>query len=426
MTFKDTFCPSPWFHMRINNSGHYKYCRWADNKNNNSSLNIQNQTPLDFFQKGMVHIREAMLSGEKLSDCAECHQMEAHGKVSGRQKQLLKTGVRLDDFTNTMLSSPWINEFKNIITQQTPQDWQIDLGNYCNSACIFCEPASSSRLASEFKQIGIINQVPNASWCEDSIKFNSFLNALRASKQIKYMHFIGGETLITPAFKRILETLVEEGLHQTITIGFTTNLTVWDQEIADLLAKFEQVNLGMSIECIHPLNDYIRYGSDIDNVVEIMNQWVTLARESKWLVQLRITPTIFTIWHLTTIYEYAYQYNIAVESCNFLNDPAFMRPSVLPVAMRPQVIARLSAWLNTQNIAETEQIINTRHPDVAQQQIIQDARSYIDYLQNEPDESFRLPALVDYITLLENSRKNSILRYLPEYEELLRSAGYQG
>jgi len=424
MTFKDSFCPSPWFHMRINNSGHYEYCRWATKQDRNNLPDIQEQTPLHFFQQGMSSIRQSLLNGELLDTCRECHQMEARGKVSGRQRQLLKTGIRLDDFTNTMLSSPWLEEFKKTETTLTPQDWQIDLGNFCNSACIFCEPNSSSRLANEFKRIGIINEVPQASWCENPIKFNFFLDSLRESKTTKYLHFIGGETLITPAFKRILETLVEENLHKKITVGFTTNLTVWDQTVVDLLTQFEQVNLGLSVECIHPLNDYVRYGSNIDQTLEIMEQWLDVAKNSNWLVQLRTTPTIFTMWHLATVYEYAYQRNISVESCNFLNDPAFMRPSVLPMSVRSQVIARLSDWINRYEHTPTEQIINTRHPAFAQQQIIQDACSYVDYLQNQPDESERLPDLVNYIKLLESSRNNSILRYLPEYEELLRSAGY--
>jgi len=424
MTFKDSFCPSPWFHMRINNSGHYEYCRWATKQDRTSLPNIQQQTPLNFFQSGMAPVREAMLSGKPLSGCAECYQMEQHSKVSGRQRQLLKTGVRLEDFTNGMLSSPWINEFKNTVTEQTPQDWQIDLGNYCNSACIFCDPGSSSRLASEFKRIGIIDQTPAASWCDDPVLLDNFIDALRASNQIKYLHFIGGETLITPAFKRILETLVEENLHQTITIGFTTNLTLWDQPIVDLLTQFEQVNLGMSVECIHPLNDYVRYGGEIDNTLKLLDQWIAVADQNNWLAQLRITPTVFTIWHLDTVYKYAYQRNIAVESCNFLNEPNFMRPSVLPMAMRLQVIDRLSAWIDQHNTVLTEQIINTRHPAMARQQIVQDAGSYIHYLKNQPDESSKIPALVDYIKLLESSRNNSILQYLPEYEELLRSAGY--
>lgn len=424
MTFKDRFCPSPWFHMRINNSGHYEYCRWATKQDRNNLTGIHQQAPLDFFQSGMAPVREAMLSGEGLAGCTECYQMEQHGKVSGRQKQLLKTGVLLDDFTNTMLSSPWIDEFKNTVTEQTPQDWQIDLGNFCNSSCIFCEPASSSRLATEFKHIGLISSVPQASWCENPIKFDAFLIALRKCKTIKYLHFIGGETLITPAFKRILEALVEENLHQTMTIGFTTNLTVWDQSTVDLLAKFEQVNLGMSIECIHPLNDYVRYGSSIDQAVKIMEQWLATAGQQNWLVQLRITPTVFTLWHLKSIYEYAHKNKIAVESCNFLTNPSFLRPSVLPMSMREEVIEQLQTWVDQYTVTGVSKIINIRNPAFAEQQIIEDATSYINYLKNQPDESYQLPGLVDYIKLLESNRGNCILDYLPEYEDILRSAGY--
>lgn len=423
MTFKDTFCPSPWIHMRINNSGHYEYCRWAVKSNRNSEPSVQQETPLNYFRNGMAPIRQALLDGEALPGCSECYLQEQHSKVSGRQKQLLKVGVQTDDFANTMLSSPWINEFKNTVTEQTPQDWQIDLGNYCNSSCIFCTPDSSSRLASEYKRIGLIKEIPRANWCEDPALLESFINDLSRAN-IKYLHFIGGETLITPAFKKILSALVDKNLHTAITIGFTTNLTVWDEEITNLLGNFEQINLGMSIECIHRLNDYVRYGSNIDKAVDIMEKWIAVAREKNWLIQLRITPTVFSIWHLDTVYEYAYQNNLAVESCNFLNDPDFMRPSLLPDNMRQVVIDKLSSWVAHTNQISTSQVVNIRNPGFARQQTVEDARSYINYLKNQPNESQKLPALVDYIKLLELSRNNTILDYLPEYEELLRSAGY--
>jgi predicted alpha-1,2-mannosidase len=89
--------------------------------------------------------------------------MEQHDKISGRQKQLLKTGIRLEQFEKTLASSPWVAEFaQGGTTSQVPQDWQIDLGNYCNSACIFCTPRWSSRLATEFKKIGIIEKIYNS------------------------------------------------------------------------------------------------------------------------------------------------------------------------------------------------------------------------------------------------------------------------
>jgi hypothetical protein len=428
MTFKNTFCPSPWLHMRINNSGQYEYCRWSS-KGKYQESGIAEESPLQYFQHGMAPIRQSILNGETLPGCAECYQVDSHGKVSGRQRQLLKIGSRLDDFTNTLKSSPWVGEFKRSqeltgYTKQTPQDWQIDLGNYCNSACVFCTPESSSRLATEFKRIGLIDNIPNANWCENNKYLDTFLDSLKQCTTLKYLHFIGGETIITPAFKKILETLIKENLHKTVAIGFTTNLTTWNQDVIDLLGQFETVHLGMSIECIHPLNDYVRYGSNINQTMEILEQWLSVAGKYNWYKQIRITPTVFTVWHLNTIYDYAYKNSIAVESCNFLNRPEFMRPSVLNKEMRDQVITRINDWINQQDYVAKDKVINTRNPNNAKQQTIEDAQSYINYLENQPSESFRLPALVEYIKLLETSRNNNILDYLPEYEELLRSSGY--
>jgi hypothetical protein len=370
-----------------------------------------------------------MLKGEELPGCVECRTMEQHGKISGRQRQLLKIGATVEDFSKSMLTSTWINTFKHSLendgdTDQLPQDWQIDLGNFCNSACLFCDPHSSSRLAAEFKKIGFINQLPPNAWCDDPTSLDSFLETLEKTPRIAYLHFIGGETLITPAFRIILEKLIQNGLASRITIGFTTNLTTWDQDIVNLLRQFQQVNLGMSVECLHLLNDYVRYGSKIDVVRRLMSQWISIARENQWLIQLRITPTILSIWHLDTVYRFASDHGIAVESCNFLNDPAFMRPSVLPRSWRTRVIAKLQSWIDTQTQDSGSSVINTRNPDFAHQQVIEDAKSYVAYLDQQPDESDRLPALVSYLQTMENSRKNSVLDYLPEYEELLRSAGY--
>ena len=429
MSLKDSFCPSPWFHTRINNSGNYEYCRWAVKHDRQSLPSIRSHSPVYWFQYGMSEIRQQMLNGEKPSGCSECYQVEQHGKVSGRQRQLLKIGVTQQDFDKTMLSSPWIQEFKNSrdrdgATDQLPQDWQIDLGNFCNSACLFCEPHSSSRLASEFKRIGFIKQLPPEAWVDDPASVDMFIATLERTPRLAYLHFIGGETLITPAFRKILQALVDNNLCQQVSIGFTTNLTTWDSDIVKLLSEFKEVNLGMSVECLHPVNDYARYGSNLATVERMMKRWIDVARQQGWLMQIRITPTILTVLHLDTIYEFAMQQGIAVESCNFLNDPAFMRPTVLPREHRRTVIDRLQTWIKKQNTVSMTPVINTRDPNQAAVQALQDAVSYVKYLETEPDESHRLPDLISYLKTMELSRRNCVLDYLPEYEELFRSAGY--
>jgi len=408
--------------MRINNSGHYEYCRWADKTLRNAGPNISDTTPAEFFNQSLIPIRQQFLNGERPTGCAECYQMEAHNKISGRQKQLLKIGVQLSEFDKMLASSPWMPEFVNH-TPQMPQDWQIDLGNYCNSACVFCHPSFSSRLATEWKHLGFIDKTPPANWCDDPVYLQIFIDTLIKSPHIQYLHFIGGETLITPAFKKILQALIDAGLNKTATIGLTTNLISWDDHTISLLTQFVGVNLGVSIEAFDSVNEYVRWPAKQQQVNSILSQWVALSQQHNWLMQIRTTPTILTIHKLLTVYDYAWQHGIPVESCNFLAEPSYLRLAVLPQEYRQPIIDQMQAWID-QRSDNAETVVNVRHPDFVYAQIVQDLQSYVNYLKTETDQSDQLPILMQFLKRLEHNRKNNILDHVPQYEELFRSAGY--
>jgi sulfatase maturation enzyme AslB (radical SAM superfamily) len=432
MSLEKTFCSSPWLHMRITNSGTYESCRWMTKDGGtrvNFDCNIRNMSPLTYFQTHMSQLRTELLQGGSPEICNNCHAMEKHNKASGRQRQLLKVGVQTEYFEKSLAGSPLRPDFDHSNsnhghTTRTVTDWQIDLGNYCNGACVFCHPENSSSLATEFKKLGLIDQLPPPSWCDQPELFDRFVSDLTQSPNLRYLHFLGGETVITPGFKKILSALVDAGLAQNISIGFTTNLTVWSESINELLKQFHQVNLGMSIETLSAVNDYVRYPSQQHRTKEILDRWVELAQQQNWLMQLRITPTCLTIHDLITVYDYAWHNNISVESCNFIDQPEFFRIGVLPEHYRTQISYKIKKWINQHQVEDNPQIINTRDPNVAQVQIVQDAVSYLNYLESVPDESYRLSDLVTYLKQLESNRGNSILTYLPQYEDLFRSAGY--
>jgi len=432
MSFKKTFCPSPWFHIRINNGGNYEFCRWgklSDESRVNFIHNIKNQSPVDYFQNTLAPLRQQMLNGQPIAECADCHTMEKHGKVSGRQRQLLKVGVMEPYFEKSLASSPMVSDFaysdlNEGKTTRNVTDWQIDLGNYCNGACVFCTPRNSSRLAQDYKALGLIDELPPSSWCDNPVLLQKFINDLISSKNLAYLHFIGGETVITPGFKTILTALVNSGQSKDITVGFTTNLLVWSEPIINLLTQFKQVNLGLSIETLTPVNDYVRWPCEYNQTRIVLDRWVSEAKQRNWLTQLRITPTCLTIKDLHTVYDYAWEHGTAVESCNFLHQPEFLRINVLPKNILTQAKQNLSHWIDQHQIEINEQIINTRDPNMYQAQLLQDAQSYLAFIDSTEDESFRLPELIKYLKLLESKRNNSVLDYLPEYETLFRSAGY--
>lgn len=417
---KDNFCPSPWLHMRLTNSGKYDYCRWAADS---TTHNIQTTPVVEYFQQTIQPIRDLFLAGDSPAGCHTCKQMEQHGKVSGRQKQLLKIGVRLDNFEKTLASSPWVTTLAQSDCKQLPQDWQIDLGNFCNSACVFCSPESSSKIASEWKKIGFIDTLPPSNWSDDPMLVEQFVNVLKQSPHIQYLHFIGGETIITPAFKTILQALIDAGLNQTATIGFTTNLSVWRDDVIELLKQFHGVNLGMSVESFSIVNDYVRWPVCLPTVFDNIERWQEVAKQHNWLLQFRTTPTLLTVHKLLPIYDYALDHNIIVESCNFLYKPEILKPSVLPTKYRQEIINNMQAWID-QHQTNADTVVNIRNPSTVKSQLVQDLSSYVTYLKSEPDESNRLPELVTWLKRIEANRGNSVLTYLPEYEELFRTAGY--
>lgn len=411
--------------MRISNSGEMRYCRWADYAHSAPVAQVSQTSPLTYFQQLMAPLRQQLATGESPAGCQGCLAAEPAGKISGRKRQLLKTGIVVGEFDKTAASSPWITEFVKCETTGTVdlevQDWQIDLGNYCNSNCVFCSPAESSRLAAEFKRIGFIKDIPPANWSDDPSTVNTVMAAIVSSKP-RFIHFVGGETTITPAFKKILQALLTAGCKDT-AISFTTNLTVWPRDIVELLTQFQEVNLGMSVETFESVNDYVRWPSNVNDVRRTLDQWVNIGQQHGWLMTLRITPTCLTVHGLTDVYQYAVDHSLNVESVNFLQRPEFLRPGVLPKSVTDDIANQLESWIGSFAVS-TNEIVNVRSPDLQTQAALQDAQSYVEYLRTASDESHRWPDLIRYLQQLETSRHNCILDYLPQYESLFRTAGY--
>ena len=265
----------------------------------------------------------------------------------------------------------------------------------------------------------------NISWCSNDVQFDEFINTIISSSSLAYLHFIGGETLITPAFKKILITLIEHDLTD-VTIGFTTNLMVWDDSINALLMKFDNVNLGLSIETLSAVNDYARYPSKIENAKMILDKWVKFGKEHGWLMQIRITPTWITVEDIDSVFEYAYHSLIGVESCNYIHEPSYMRMDVLPSEFKNQAADRLEKWIKSKEKPNsTDNTVNIRNPSTVRSNIIRDAISYLSYLRRTPHDPLLIPKMIDFITTIETNRGNSILDYKPHYEKFLRPAGYR-
>lgn len=436
---KDTFCSSPWFHLRIDPAGRYLPCRWSSHQDT-TGYTVANTSVLGFMNSDIMQgIRAKILNGDALSMCSACYYEDGNNKVSGRQRQLLKSAVDVKNFDKTFCGSPHWPIFEQTYanawsSKLQPVDLQIDLGNTCNSSCIMCSPTYSSKLSSEYNQLSKIE--PNIftiqenfkNWADDPVLLDKFVSELALIPNIKYIHFLGGETLYLKSFYTICNRLIELGLAKDISIGTTTNCTVYTPELEHIVNNFKHVHLGLSVESIHAVNDYIRYPSSIEQVSSNITKFLALRKDHNIQLSLRITPNIFSIYHIDTIFELMLDQQIIAESCNILHEPSCLRIEILPKELINQCLAKINQVIQKYQLIEDSQtIINRRREDLVNPVIAQVIFEYQHLLENlvaPTNVELDRYNLVKYIRAFEQVHKNTILDYLPEYEEFLRSYGY--
>jgi Iron-sulfur cluster-binding domain len=443
---KNSFCSSPWFHIGINPEGVYLPCRWSRDIRTASILkeslthNMRDMSLIDFMNSDqMKALRLEFLNGVSPKMCRTCVYEDSHSKVSGRQRQLLKSGITIGNFDKTFCASPhydWFEHSQNNEghTNTMPVDLQIELGNTCNSGCIMCFPIYSSKLASDYKKLHLVeptlfpSYAPFKNWADDPTLVDKFISDLEQIPNIRYIHFLGGETLYLKSFYAICERLIQSGLSKNISMGTTTNCTIYTPELEYIIRNFKHVHLGLSIESFHPINDYIRHPSQIDSVTENIHKFLALREETGMHLALRISPSVLSIFYLDTVFKFMIEHSITAESCDILTEPSCLRMELIPDNIREICLSKINAVIDDYNLERsTSTIVNRRNDSVLNDVISELVYEYRDFLlhyHRPPNVEADRNNLVKFLKSFESIRGNNILDYLPEYEKFLRLYGY--
>jgi len=435
--FEKTFCSSPWFHLRLTYDGSYESCRWATNPDRTSKF--QTQTLMQYYNSDqMQNLRQQLLSGESPAHCKTCYYEESFGKLNGRVRQLTKSAIDVGNFDLTARSSPHYESFKysldhDGLADMAPVDLQIELGNTCNSACIMCIPEASSRLEADYHKLNKINPtlflkpVSYKSWSQDPKLVDRLVQELIAIPNLRYIHFLGGETLYDESFYKICEQLIQNDVSKNIIVGTTTNGTIYNDRIQRFIENFKQFHLGISMESVTELNDYIRWPGKIDKILHTTSKFLQLRDNNPGLyISLRITPNVFSVSEIDKLFVYMLENQVIAESCNILYSPAHLRMELIPEDIRSEVKHKLKTLIDYYELSK-ESVVNIRRTDQINQvtaNVILDYYQFIcDYVVPTDAEQSRLD-LVDFLKAFETIRNNSILDYAPRYQEFLRHYGY--
>jgi hypothetical protein len=339
MPNQQIFCNTPWYELHIYWDGGFGICCQESHRlyQDSSQYNIANMSIMQWFNSEPVRkFRTDILGATKLSECRRCYVEEQHGGNSRRLKSNLKSVIfTRQAFDQSFKQSPGYPVFStNDKTQGTtttyPIDLHIDLGNYCNLACKMCSAQASSTIASQEVKWGIDNskQYLGTDWTKDPKVWQSFKDQLLQIPDLKNIHFMGGETLLTNRFEDLVDWLIDHGRFE-ICFSFVTNGTVFKPDLIEKLKRFQRVGIEISIESIDEHNAYQRQGTDTSVVLNHIKQYQTHCNNTSITVALRPAPSALTIGYYVGLLQFALDNQLVVKS-NLCYEPRFLSAEILP------------------------------------------------------------------------------------------------
>ena len=262
------------------------------------TLDEINELGVDVFEKYPLHLdnKNKMLFDNKIPD--SCNFCKLNNEHSIRHSW----NTWSDDF---------INENRpQLLKQDLTNYFEIDMGDKCDLACVYCGPQSSTTWQ---KELGWPSQRENSEkiqWRE------TMMNLLeqRLTQGIETLggitiNFLGGEPTLIPDTYKILDKLLpilKQYKHKP-NILFTTNLntksTLMDRFVNTMESTKEYVNwsVGVSIEDVNERAELVRYGLDFNRFTKNL---VRIAPHCK--VYFTCTQNFLSMPYFGDIVEYMF------------------------------------------------------------------------------------------------------------------------
>lgn len=374
MPNSNIFCNAPWYELHIYWDGSMGFCCQESHKmypaEQDSVYNIKNITIREWFDSEPMRLaRMGMFGDKKNSFCSRCYAEESVSDTSRRHRSNQKSVI----FTRTAFNksydqSPGYSKFE--LTRKSlgaydgmPVDLHIDLGNYCNLACKMCDPQASSKIAVQYVKWGIesARQYIGTDWTQDQLVWERTLEEISQIKNLKNIHFMGGETLLTKRFEDFVDFMLAKG-RTDLNFSFVTNGTVFNEILIKKLLQFDRVGIEVSIETVTQHNCYQRQGTDTDIVLKNIKKYQQYCDDSRTTITVRPAVSLLTIGYYYTLLEYCLQQKLIVKSLVCYN-PKYYNPAVLPAEIKLQYIKKYQKFLDDHNLADVDCSIDYNESD---------------------------------------------------------------
>ena len=366
MPKQNIFCNTPWYEIQIYWDGSLGICcQEAHKLYDGNSYNIATTTIAEWFNSEPVqHFRQGVLGNQPVSACSRCYREEQSGGYSRRLRSNQKSVIFRQAFDHSFEQSPGRRHFDpSGITDTHPIDIHVDLGNYCNLGCKMCNPRASSTIASQQVKWGIESsrQYLGSDWTRNDQVWASFLQQLLEIPQLNNIHFMGGETLLTPRFEDLVDHLIAHD-RTSVCLSFVTNGTTFRPNLMHKLKQFRRVGIEVSIETVDAHNAYQRQGTDQDLVMDNLDRYQDIANGTNITLTVRPAVSALTIGYFPGLLEYCLDRKIIVKSL-LVNNPRFLDAVILPDTVKQLYLQRYQKLIDRLNSIQVPQDYNTSDPN---------------------------------------------------------------
>ena len=266
------FCPLPWIHQFIQADGIKMCC---------SSKTKLDLTPIEFSKSSHIsEVKKSISQGTVPHDCELCVKLESQNYPSTRTLALQDWDYTIDTVPDKIL--------------------YLDLrhSNLCNFSCRSCEPDFSSEIAREIQENLKLSMyhTPTNIHLENHKSQQDIKDLLPSLQRI---NFTGGEPLLIKENINVLEGLIRAG-NTDCEILITTNASVINGKILDLIKQFNCVHWTISIDAIGTAAEYIRNGT----VWTTVEKNITQILQTKQSVAFNTVISAYSMLDLSNLVKY--------------------------------------------------------------------------------------------------------------------------
>ena len=163
------------------------------------------------------------------------------------------------------------------------------------------------------------------------------------------MRYSKEPTLIKKNFE-LLEKLINEGYSKNISLLLNSNLTNDKTTFFDLISQFKNVTFFASVDGYGPVQEYLRYPSNWEQIDKNINKLVDRQADN---IKLQIVPVvqIGNIGNITELFEYAESFNRNAEKLvveiflNILEYPLYLNLLYLPIEYKIKCWEKIDNWV---------------------------------------------------------------------------------